>query len=324
MSYYELEQDKAIRQFLKDFPEPTKDNLFILFHSHFIYPDIETEFLNKVAKNAIDVSYDYFISLPKTKRFHFLRALGKLIDSALSLKIWEFQLSRNDAKWYWKGTPTYFLALTHLVEPLESLRHEMGLVKRKHLYEKIVCVEGESELSFIRTMYLTAKYANFDFPVYSYRGKGEIQNLIHFIKEKNRQGIRVLLSYDMDRQSDSFIKNIKKKCVIEKTFGFNQDFESSFPPKILKYSLDSYIKRYTKLKISLNEKDVADLLTQQKPFLKIFSQKYNVKINKVKFGEIMGKIMAGILYQHWNDVFNKPMKAPFNYEIFKFLKYLVT
>lgn len=324
MNYYELEQDKTIRIFLKDFSNPTKDDIFILFHSHFIHPDIETEFLNKITKNAIDVSYHYFVSLSYNKKFHFLRALVKLIDSALSLKIWEFQLSRKDAIRYWKDIPTYFLALTHLVEPLESLRHEMGLVERKHLYEKIVCVEGESEDSFIRTLYLTTKYVYLGFPIYNYKGKGERQNLVHFINEKNRQGIRVYLSYDTDRQSDSFIKNIKNKCKIEKTFGFTQDFESSFPPGILKHALESYIKWYTKLELILNEKDIAELLSHQESFLKLFNQKYNVTINKVKLGEILGKIMAGVLCRHWDDVFNKPQKAPFNYEIFKFLKYLVS
>lgn len=225
MGYYELEQDKAIKNFLKNNKNPSKEDLFNLFYKNFLHPDLETEFIHKVTKNVIGISYDYYLKLSTRKKFHFLRALGKLFDTALSMKIWEFQLSRDDALWYWKGIPTYFVVLFHLTESLEILRQEIGIVDRNRLYSKIVCVEGKTEYNFIKTLYLTTRALNFDFPVYNYQGKGEIKNLIHFIKEKNRQGIRVLISYDKDRQSDSFSEKIKKKCEVGKFFGFKKYFE---------------------------------------------------------------------------------------------------
>lgn len=326
MHYYELDQDKVIRKFIKDYPHPSKDDLFNLFYNHFLHPDIETEFTHKVAKNAIELAYSYYLTLSNNKRFHFLRALGKLFDSALSIKIWEFQLSRDDASRWWKGAEsTFILGSTHLVESLEVVRREMGIVQRKNLFEKIVCVEGQSEFSFINTFYLATRYANFDFSVHNYQGKGEIQNLVHFIKEKNRQGIKVLLSYDKDRQSNSFINGVKKKCTIAKDFGFAKDFEGSFPPKILKYALDEYIKKYTKQKLTIALQDIADLQSGTAPFLVLFKKKFNISINKVKLGKILGDVMAGIVYNHWSEIFNdKKKQTKFNYEIFKFLKFLMS
>jgi len=75
-----------------------------------------------------------------------------------------------------------------------------------------------------------------------------------------------LISYDKDRQSNSFTKNIKKKCKVEKFFGFKKDFESSFPPKILKYAIECYIEKYTKSKIELTIKDIENLFLEQQPF----------------------------------------------------------
>ena len=324
MSYYELEQDKAIKNFLKNNKNPTKEDLFNLFYKNFLHPDLETEFTHKVAKNVIEISHDYYSKLSARKKFHFLRALDKLFDTALSMKIWEFQLSRDDASWYWKGVPTYFLTLSHLIEPLEILRNEIGIVDKKRLYSKIVCVEGETEFNFIKTLYLTTRASNFDFSVYNYQGKGEIKNLIHFIKEKNRQGIRVFISYDKDRQSDSFTKKIKKKCKVEKIFGFKKDFESSFPPKILKYTIEDYIKKYTKSKIKLSIKDIENLLSKPQPFLESFKKKYRIQINKPKLGNILGKVMASVVNQYWNEIFNKKHKKKiFNFEIFTFLQILI-
>jgi hypothetical protein len=314
------EQNTIIRKFLKNNPNPSKEALFILYYEYFLHPDIETEFTQKVAHNAIEVSYTYFSELSPSKKFHFLVALGHLFDSALTLKIWEFQLSRNDASWFWRdSTPAFLLTLTGMIEPLENLRREMGIVQKRNLYEKVICVEGESELNFIKTIFLSTKLANFDFPVYDYHGKGNAQNLAYFIKEKNRQGIRVLLSYDKDRRSDSFVKKVKEKSSIEKVFRFEKDFESSFPPKLLKYALESYIQKYTKLSITIDIADIRQFIIENGSFLRLFEKKYGVKINKVKFSKILGIIVAGIVYDHFTDLLKKK-----KYEIYSFLRFLIS
>jgi len=71
MSYWELEQDKAIKDFLRDNRNPSKEGLFNLFYENFLHPDLETEFTHKVAKNVIEISYDYYLKLPARKDFIF-------------------------------------------------------------------------------------------------------------------------------------------------------------------------------------------------------------------------------------------------------------
>lgn len=324
MKKYEHEQDNEIKRFLKTTSTPSREQIFNFYYKYFLHPDHETEFTNKVARNAIEIGYKDFIKLSTGKKFHFLRALGKLLDAALTLKIWEFQLSRDDASWYWKGSlPSYYLSLSHLIEPLETIRSEMGLVDKKYLYEKIMCVEGSTEYDFLKTIQLSTAYLYFEFPIYNYEGKGDIQNLVHFIKEKNRQAIKVCISYDKDNHADSFIKNIKSKCKINKVFGFKKDFESSFPPKILKDALEYYISKYVKEARIIDINDIINLLAQKESFLKLFNSKFNVKINKPKLGRILGQIVSKILSGHWNEIFNEEKNANFDYEIFKFLKFIV-
>lgn len=326
MRNFELEQDKAIKDFIKKNKKPLKEDLFNFFYDYFLHPDLETKFTHRVAKNIIEVSYQYYLALSDKKKFHFLRALGKLFDIALSMKLWEFHLSRDDAARFWRGLPTYFLSLTHLTGSLEALRQEIGIVDKRRLHSKIVCVEGEAEFNFIKTLHSVTGLANFDFPIYNYQGKGELRNLVHFIKEKNRQGIRVFVSYDQDRQPDRFVKKLKKKCKVERVFEFERDFESSFPPKLLDFALKDYAKRYVKSgKIKSDIKDIQELLKQDRPFIKSFEQKYNLKISKVKLSSILAKIMAGIVRRYWSEIFNKKTrKKSFNAEIFDFLRFLIS
>jgi len=326
MSYFELNKDKVIKYFIKSNKQPSEEDLFNIFYDYFLHPDLETEFTHKVARNIIKITYKYYLALSEKKKFHFLRAIGKLLDVSLSMKEWEFQLSRNDASWFWKGFPTYFISLTHITKTLEELRYEMSIVDKKCLHSKIICVEGETEFNFLRILYLTTKFSSFDFSIYNYKGKGEIQNLNHFIKEKNRQGIMVYISYDSDKKSKSFINKIKSKCRVEKFFGFEKDFESSFPPRVLELALKDYIKRYNKSNhISVDIKVIKDLLKQPQPFIKAFEQKYIVKINKVKLSSILAKVMADIIFHYWNKIFNEKNKEKFfTYEVFKFLKFLIT
>lgn len=327
MDYFELEQDAAIKAFLEATKSPSKKDLFNLYYNHFLHPDHYTEHTNKVCKNAIDITYDYFLNLSKRKRFHFLRALGKLFDVALSMKSWEWMLSRNDAAGFWGKMPTYFLSLTSLTESLESIRRDMGEVDRKCLYQKVICVEGESEHEFIKTIYLTTRAANFDSPIYCYGGKGELRNLLRFIQEKNRQGIRVFLSFDNDGDSNAkiFISKIKKKCNVHKVFGFPRDFESSFSSEMLAIALNYYLTKFSRKKLKkVTIKDVNRLLRQVKPFIRSFEHEWEIAISKPKLGKILGGLTADIIKKEWNDIFNrKRKKKKHKAAIFRFMKFLM-
>lgn len=324
MKYWELEQNKAIESFLKDTANPTKEDLFNFFEYYFLHPDYETEFTHKVTKNIIEVSFDYFSELPEEKKSHFLRALGKLFDIALAIKTWEFQLSRDDASWYWKGLPTYFLSLAALVEPLEDIRREMGEVDRDNLHEKIVFVEGATESNFVRTIYLTTRLASFDFSVHDYSGCGNANNLVNFIKEKNRQGVKVLFTHDKDGRGKSFVSKIKDKSNVEGFFAFSRDFESAFPPEVLTGALNTYLTKYVENSTSFTTDDVQGLLDDKGPFIKALEKEHGISICKPKLGTILGVAMSVILEQRWNEIFNrKGISRKYNYEIFKFLKFLV-
>jgi hypothetical protein len=84
----------------------------------------------------------------------------------------------------------------------------------------VVLVEGESEEAFIRAIQLRSTVLNFDFGVYVYGGKGTLKNLVHYILEKNRQGIRVNLCLDFDGQSQStsFLENLNSNPARYKPF----------------------------------------------------------------------------------------------------------
>jgi hypothetical protein len=110
-----------------------------------------------------------------------------------------------------------------------------------------VLAEGESEAAFIRSIQLRSTVLNFDFEVHVYGGKGTRKNLVHYILEKNRQGIRVDLCLDFDGQSQStsFLDKLKQQsCAIQSDFGFKRDFESAFPPEILHAALAEYFRRF--------------------------------------------------------------------------------
>jgi len=319
---FELEQDRAIRQFLRE-SRHSKDDLRNFFRDHFLHPDLEVEFTNRVLKNVIDVTHPYYMTLSRTKRFHFLKALGKLFDVALWLKLWEYYLSREDADWFWRGVPTYFMTLTGLIEPLETMRREMSSVDTRRVHSKVVLLEGESEHNFISVMQEISSLGNLDFPIHDYKGKGNVQNLVQYIKEKNRQGVKVFLTYDKDGRADTFLNKLKKRrCKLHGTFGFTRDFESSFPPGILKSALETYVKRYRGRHVELEVSVIRKLLKRRKPFVVSFEEEYGLQVNKAKLAVLLGRIMIDIIELHWNDIFNWKKKA-FGAEIYRFLKFIV-
>lgn len=319
----EKEQDKAIKRFITG-NNNSKKQLFQFLQDFFVHPDLEVEFTDRVTKNMVEITHSYYLSLPRSKKLHFLKAVGNLLEVALSMKIWEFSLSRNDAAWFWGGTPTFFQSITHLTKPLENIRYQMGLVDQRKTHNKVLLVEGDAEHSFMSTIRDVTGAANFDVELKNYKGKGNVQNLVYYIKEKNRQGVRVLLTYDKDASSTNFVKKVRKrKCKLGKTFGFRKDFEGAFPPLFLKTALETYMRRYCDSRKSLDVKLIRRILRRSMPFIKSFENEYNVGISKAKLGIILGEIMSDVLDRFWNDIFNKK-KRQFSSEIFKFLKFVMS
>lgn len=319
----DIQLDRHIEDFLRTGNE-TEASLFNFFEEHVLHPDHEVEFTHCVAKNIIKIVHPLYTSLPRKKRFHLLKAIAKLFDVCLAMKAWEFQLSRDDAAWFWNGYPLFFSSLASLTYPLEVMRHEIGQVGKGRISHRILLVEGPSEENFVRALQLLTRFGSLDFPIFAYRGKDQIQNLIHFIREKNRQGVLVYLTFDKDRQSDAFLRRITRSCKVEKRFGFKRDFESSFDPAMIADASNIYIRRYTKQKLTLTTGDIQVLLAENKPFSKSLEERFSVSIKKPIFGGILGELIAAVLNNHWNEIMNKRRtKRMFRYEIYTFLNFLV-
>lgn len=317
---FEQHREKEIKKFT-NIEKPDKDALYNLFFE-FLHPDDEREFMLQVLKNVVEVTHSYYLGLGKKDRLHFLRAVSQLLEAAFSLKNWEFMLSRKDGDWFWKGLPLFFSPLSRLAEPLGKMGRELNLITNNRLYRHIVLVEGEGEGCFLDTLKALIHSSPFDRPFYAYQGKAQIQNLIHYIREKNNQGVEVYLSFDKDTQSTSFLSKIKSKCRIRKVFGFRVDFESSFPPELLTDALLAYQKKYLKSNLKITVKDIRDILTKRQSFAYAIKIKYGFSLNKKHFAIILGKLLSPYIRQYWNEIFNEKPKGFFNAEIFKFIKFI--
>src|SRR4030067_152343 len=186
--------------------------------------------------------------------------------------------------------------------------------------KRILLLEGQSEEQFFRVLQDTG-HLLFDFDLFCYRGKGEIQNLIHLINEKSRQGVGVFLSYDKDGQNGNFLREIKKKCKIYKTLGFKIDFESSFPPLILQQALKLYFRNYLNRELDIETSSIRRLLRKKMPFLKVFKYQYREDIKKRKLAFILGKLIARELEFHGQEiVYDKRRSKKYQAEIYSFLR----
>jgi hypothetical protein len=315
----ELNEIKQIRKFArkKDFSKGEYHDYLI---ANFINPDLDEEYMAKVINNIVDITFDYLESLSVTKKCHFLNAINNLLKVAQSLKSWDRLLSRKDGSWFWNGNPLFFSSITHIIEPLELIQKEISCIDRRRLYKKVILVEGDSEHIFLETLKIKSGLYNYDFEIYNYNGKGNRNNLVHYIKEKNRQGIKVVLTYDTDGKEDTIIRNLRKsKCKIDGYYGFRRDFEHAFPSLIL---FKSIIQCSSNVSISI--KKMNELLSSPDNFIRLLEKEIGIIINKPKLARLLGTNLERVLRFHFNDIFNNKNTKKYNAEIFKFLKYILT
>lgn len=301
---------------------PTRIELEEFLVRNYAHPDLEVDFTRSVVRNLVAVGYSYFIELSKTKRFHYLRAMGHAVEVALLLKLWEYQLSRNDADWFWQDVPFFFGSLSNMIQPLENLSRELGTVDLRRLRAKLLLVEGESEFEFLHKLRHLTGYANFRFDVYNYKGKGNIRNLIQYIKEKNRQGVKVLMIYDCDGTATTFVRRLRDRgCKIYASFGFKWDFEGSFPPKQLHQAVASYYHRYQLDSQLPTVHQIRTILKSNCPFVVQYEKEFGIALSKPKLSVLLAEQMAVFLEYNWNDVFNRNLKS-LRYEVYDFLKFV--
>lgn len=283
--------------------------------------------LRYLKKNAITVTYDAFMKLEKEKQLHFLESIVNLLDVSISLKIWEYNLSRDDASTWWKGVPNYYLYSAVLIKPLEDLRRNGLKFKDGSTSAGVLALEGYSEKTFLSTIYKHTKYANLNFELYEYEGKTEIPNLARYINEKSRQGVRVNLTCDNDgntQQTDSFIEKLERKCSLNKIFRFDRDFENSIPVGITKEAVEIYLSEYAPETPRLSLEELKQMLEDKLSFIKALNLKLRLTIDKVKLAKIYGRLFVPIIMQNWNNIINtQSPEGEFNYEIYEFLRFAV-
>jgi hypothetical protein len=319
MTINEPNEIRQIRIFARK-KDVTKGEYYDFLVANYINPDLEEEYMTKVVNNIVDVTFDYLVSLSVNKKCHFLNAINNLLKVALSLKLWDWYLSRKDGSWYWKGIPLFFSSITHIIEPLELMQKEISCVDRRRMHKKVILVEGDSEYGFLETIKIRSGSSNYDFEIYNYNGKGNRKNLVHYIKEKNRQGIKVVLTYDKDGKEDTLRRNLREsKCKIDGIFGFRRDFEHSFPSLILFKSIIQYSNN-----VSISIKKMNELLGSTDNFTRLLEKEIGIIINKPKLARLLGTNLERVLRYHFNDIYNNKNSKKYNAEIYKFLKYIST
>jgi len=322
----ELLQDDEIKRFVKkaDFSERALNEFL---EEHVQHPDHHVEFMNQVTRNVVALSAPKLPELSRPKQFYLLKAIAKLMDAAMWLKTWEYHLSRSDGPEYWKGLPLpFFMPLSGMIEPLESMRWALRRIDPRYGTARVLLVEGESEATFVRTVQWLTRAANFDVPLYVYGGKGEVQNLVHLITDRNAAGVGVYLSYDTDGKSEGFLRTLRRRnCRLTRRFGFSRDFEGAFPPEMLATAVGMYAENVAKAPLRVSASEVRTLLQDPKPFAVALKEKFGLSLTKPRFATILGTLISKDIELHWHEAFNRraPRKA-FRYEAYKFLRFIMS
>ena len=281
------------------------------------------QWMERIVSNLCDVSYSYFVELPKDKRYRFVKAVGYFLEASHYIKKWESTLSVDEPTWFWDGMPTYFMFTSEMIDPLEDMRRELLALNKELSLRKVVLVEGDSEAEFLKVLKTECGFYALDCDVHNYKGKGNIQNLIHYIHEKTRQGLEVYLTLDSDGQKDSFEDTLKRnECSISGTFAFQTDFEHSFPGYVLRSAIDEYSSIRLKGSLHVALRDIRDFLTGKNPIDKWVERKYAIKLRKKDLAQMLAKEMAPILFTRYKDLRDRRKRVS-TWEISKFLKFVM-
>jgi hypothetical protein len=319
MLVYEVLEDAAIDEFVAQGDE-TAEHLCQFLEDRYARPHPHAEYLTHVVKTLVSVAHSYYVSLSAEKKPHFLKYLVSVLKFSFAVKVWESRFSRVDSAQEWADKPLVFVWATELVEPLEDLQRAIAAIDPNLAQRRVVLVEGETEAEFIRTIQLSANVLNFDFSLKVYGGKAQVANLVHYIQERNRQGVRVDLSYDSDRQATSFLEKLKSSCTVQEFFGFQRDFENAFPPEVLHAALLEYLQTYAPPPVAALTPDaIEDLLKQPKPFILAFEERFGVNISKPKLGTLLAKAVID-RQKLWEGAVRSSQECS---EIAKFLRFVM-
>lgn len=145
---------------------------------------------------------------------------------------WYKSVTGGDIKWLFTG-------IIKLRNKLDRAAEEFSKIKTIGFEQKMLFVEGWSEERFIKEI-RNSKFMGgsaHNYPIKVYDGKSNIKTRIHeLIKDYSKKGYEIYLQVDFDgKDSNGAVKQlIDKKLVKEKNvFAFKNDFEMSFPPRLM-------------------------------------------------------------------------------------------
>jgi len=237
-------------------------------------------------KNLSVLNVKLLNELDQDKRFHLLKALCLTVETALSLKTWEYMLGREDGAWYWNNYGLFFSSLHALIPTLNALQKHVSEIEPSFT-GRLIYLEGKSERYFLERLHLATRFVHFENHYFVYGGKGAHRNLAYHIQDKNAKGVRVDLAYDGDSNFSTQIMRLQEQAKIRRVFRFERDFEAAFPPEILASAITAYLKQFKDESAETSIKDVNEMLAEPKPFVKVVEERYLISIDKPYLGELL-------------------------------------
>ncbi|WP_433971047.1 hypothetical protein [Tunturiibacter lichenicola] len=281
----DLELDDAIEKFAAQ--AEISDSALVAFLTNWAaHPDYYTDFTQQVISNLSELNVTLLNKLDLRKRFHLVKALCITVQLAFSMKEWEGMLGRKDGAWYWEKHGLFFSSLHGLIPPLNELQSQIAAIG-EGFTGRIICLEGDSERIFLELLHYATRISQLDNHYFVYGGKGAHQNLVLYIKDKNQKGVRVDLAYDGDSNLQVTIPKLQQTVAINSVFRFERDFEAAFPPFVLSPTLTDYLKEHTDKPTQCSVQEVAEMLRDPRPFVKVVQSRFAININKVIFGRLL-------------------------------------
>lgn len=206
-------------------------------------------------------------------------------------------------QWFGEYAPRLYGRTVHLREHLNRAAVEFKKLPEMDSKKGVVFVEGETEQAFLVKLKESHSAWFIDLLIEVYGGNGNrnpnrIQMLLENYKTK---GYTIYIQGDADGSSrQQFEKLCKKGCVSQNnTFTFKHDFESSIPPELLYYALESLSKT-----TEISKEDFCAILTNSSRRAEsIIMEHFNLDINplKIQIAEAIGDNLNNPMNIWWNN-----------------------
>jgi hypothetical protein len=197
----------------------------------------------------------------------------------------------------WLGNEEYrasfFGATARLRKHLDRLAAALRSVEPFHTKSAIILAEGAAEKAFLQKLRESRLLWFIDLEVESYYGKGNRgPKKLRLLAQRLRgQGYDVFIQGDCDGKVRDIFQQLVQKGLVDadKTFAFEVDFETSFPPDILQAALSDM-----GLLAGVPFKDFNDKALKMAPgqsILDVLRTEFGIKPDKVELAEALGAVL---------------------------------